>query len=181
MDSPELPHSQRFKDFVLRGNVIDLSVAVVIGAAFSGVVTAFTDKIIKPLLAAVTPPNTAGFGPQLISTKPSTLVDFGALITSVINFLIVAAVVYFAVVLPMKTLKERRTRGKEPGPAEPADVKLLTEIRDLLKAQTGSDEGSTTRPEPDTHYQQGQTGTADMPVTRATQSVSSATPGPSSS
>ena len=126
-----------FKDFVLRGNVIDLSVAVVIGAAFSGVVTAFTEKIIKPLLAAVTPPTTQGFGPTLIPSKPSTLIDFGSLITALINFLLVATVVYFVIVLPMKTLKDRRKRGEKTGPTEPTDVELLKEIRDLLKAQAG--------------------------------------------
>jgi large conductance mechanosensitive channel len=129
-----------FKDFILRGNVIDLAVAVVIGAAFSAVVTAFTDKIIKPLLAAVAPPNTSGFGPTLIANKPSTLIDFGSLISALINFLIVAAVVYFIIVVPMKKIQDRRKRGEEEGPAEPTDVELLTEIRDLLKeraAQSG--------------------------------------------
>jgi large conductance mechanosensitive channel len=124
-----------FKEFILRGNVIDLAVAVVIGAAFSSVVTAFTDKIIKPLLNAITPPTTAGFGPTLVPAKPTTLIDFGALISAAINFLLVAVVVYFAIVLPMRSIQERRKRGMEPAPAEPTDVELLTEIRDLLKAQ----------------------------------------------
>jgi large conductance mechanosensitive channel len=121
-----------FKDFVLRGNVIDLSVAVVVGAAFSSVVTAFTDKIIRPLLNAFTPPSTQGFGPTLVAAKPSTLVDFGSLIAAILNFLLVAAVVYFVIVLPMKAIQERRKRGEETGQTEPTDVELLKEIRDLL-------------------------------------------------
>jgi large conductance mechanosensitive channel len=124
-----------FKDFILRGNVVDLAVAVVIGAAFGLVVTAFTDSIIKPLVNAITPANSPGLGIQIVAGKDSTYIDFAAVITAVINFLIVAAVVYFALVLPMNKIKERRERGKEPGPAEPTDVELLKEIRDLLAAQ----------------------------------------------
>ena len=122
-----------FKDFVLRGNVIDLSVAVVMGAAFSAVVTAFTDKIIRPLLNAITPPSSPGLSVQLVADKPSTLIDFAGLVTAAINFLMVAAVVYFVIVLPMRTVQERRRRGEEPGPAEPTDVELLIQIRDLLR------------------------------------------------
>jgi large conductance mechanosensitive channel len=130
-----------FKDFVLRGNVIDLSVAVVMGAAFGGIVSAFTDKIIKPLLNAITPPASPGFGVQLISGKPSTFVDFASVISTLLNFVMVAAVVYLVIVLPMRTIQERRRRGEEPGPAEPTDVQLLTEIRDLLRAQSDGSGG----------------------------------------
>jgi large conductance mechanosensitive channel len=130
-----------FKDFVLRGNVIDLSVAVVMGAAFGGIVSAFTDKIIKPLLNAITPPASPGFGVQLISGKPSTFVDFASVISTLLNFVMVAVVVYLVIVLPMRTIQERRRRGEEPGPAEPTDVQLLTEIRDLLRAQSDGSGG----------------------------------------
>lgn len=122
-----------FKDFVLRGNVVDLSVAVIMGSAFGAIVTAFTDKIIKPLLNAITPPASPGFGVQLVAGKASTFIDFAALITTVINFVMVAVVVYFVIVVPLRTIQERRKRGEEPGPAEPTDVQLLTEIRDLLR------------------------------------------------
>jgi large conductance mechanosensitive channel len=124
-----------FKDFIMRGNVVDLAVAVVIGAAFTTVVTAFTNGIVKPLINAVSPPSSQGLGIQLIGGKESTYVDASAVITAVINFLIVAAVVYFVIVLPLNTLKERRRRGEETGPAEPTDLELLAEIRDLLRAQ----------------------------------------------
>jgi large conductance mechanosensitive channel len=124
-----------FKDFILRGNVVDLAVAVVIGAAFTTIVTAFTESIIQPLINAVSPPSSQGFGVQLVEGKESAYLDFSAVISAAINFLIVAAVVYFLVVLPLNTVKERRKRGEEAGPAEPTDVELLAEIRDLLRSQ----------------------------------------------
>ena len=124
-----------FKDFILRGNVVDLAVAVVIGAAFATIVTAFTDSIIKPLINAITPASSPGLGVTLIAGKDSTYVDFAAVITAAINFAIVAAVIYFAVVLPVNVIQERRRRGEETGPAEPTEVELLAEIRDLLSTQ----------------------------------------------
>ena len=123
-----------FKDFILRGNVVDLAVAVVIGAAFATIVTAFTAKIIQPLINAITPPSSPGLGVTIVAGKDSTYVDFAALITAAINFLLVAAIVYFVIVLPLNTMKERRRRGEEEV-AEPTEVELLTEIRDLLRAQ----------------------------------------------
>ncbi|MCE3551307.1 large conductance mechanosensitive channel protein MscL [Pseudonocardia sp. RS11V-5] len=127
-----------FKDFILRGNVVDLAVAVVIGAAFTAIVTAFTGSIIQPLLNAITPPDVPALGIQLQADKPSTLINFSEVIAAAINFLIVASIVYFVFVLPIQTIKNRRKRGEEPGPAEPTDVELLAEIRDLLKAQADS-------------------------------------------
>jgi large conductance mechanosensitive channel len=123
-----------FKDFLMRGNVIDLAVAVVIGAAFTAIVTAFTTNLIHPIIAVFGGNNVEGLAVKL-GDNDKTIVDFGAIITAVINFLIVAAIVYFIFVLPMNKLKERRKRGQEPGPAEPTDVELLKEIRDLLAAQ----------------------------------------------
>jgi large conductance mechanosensitive channel len=124
-----------FKDFILRGNVVDLAVAVVIGAAFGSIVTAFTQRILQPLINAITPPESPGFGIQVVPGKESTYIDAASLITATLNFVIVAAVVYFLIVLPLNSLKERRKRGEEAGPAEPTDVELLIEIRDLLRAQ----------------------------------------------
>ena len=123
-----------FKDFLMRGNVIDLAVAVVIGAAFTAIVTAFTTNLINPIIALFGGNNVNGLAVQL-GKSDKTIIDFGAIITAVINFLIVAAIVYFIFVLPMTKLKERRKRGQEPGPAEPTDVELLKEIRDLLASQ----------------------------------------------
>jgi large conductance mechanosensitive channel len=124
-----------FKDFLMRGNVIDLAVAVVIGAAFTAIVTAFTSNFINPIIAAIGGGNVDGFAYRLIEKNEKTLIDFGAIITAIINFAIVAAVVYFILVLPMNKIKERRERGKEAGPSEPTDTELLKEIRDLLAAQ----------------------------------------------
>jgi large conductance mechanosensitive channel len=127
-----------FKDFILRGNVVDLAVAVVVGAAFTAIVTVFTKSIIEPLINAVTPPTSPGFGIQLVEGKENTYIDLAAIITAAINFMIVAAVVYFVIVLPLNTLKARRKRGEESGPAEPTDVELLAQIRDLLaEGRTG--------------------------------------------
>jgi len=130
-----------FKDFVLRGNVVDLAVAVVIGAAFSSIVTSVTKQVLQPLINAITPPSSPGLGILLVTGKENTYIDFAAVITAALNFLIVAAVVYFLIVYPLKSLKERRKRGEEAGPAEPTDVELLAEIRDLLRAQHESGGG----------------------------------------
>ncbi|GAA0722555.1 large conductance mechanosensitive channel protein MscL [Dactylosporangium roseum] len=126
-----------FRDFITRGNVIELAVAVVIGAAFNGVVTTFTKSFLEPLIKL-----TGGIG---LSDKRqglpigSQVLEWPAFVNSVITFLFTAATVYFLVVLPMNKLAERRKRGVAPEPAAPSDeVRLLTEIRDLL--QTGTTE-----------------------------------------
>lgn len=124
-----------FKDFIQRGNVVDLAVAVVIGAAFGSIVTAFTAGVVQPLINAITPPESPGLGFTVIAGKDTTYIDFAAVISAALNFLIVAAVVYFVIVLPLNTLQERRRRGEEAGPAEPTDVEVLLEIRDLLRQQ----------------------------------------------
>jgi large conductance mechanosensitive channel len=128
-----------FKDFILRGNVVDLAVAVVIGTAFAAIITAFTGGIIQPLINAISPPGSAGLGFPIVDGKDTTYVDFSAVITAALNFVIVAAIVYFVIVLPLNKIKERRERGEEAGPAEPTDVELLAEIRDLLRSQQARD------------------------------------------
>jgi large conductance mechanosensitive channel len=128
---------QGFKTFIMRGNVVDLAVAVAIGLAFTAVVTSFTNNIINPLIAAAGGGNVNGLAWKIIGDNDKTVVDFGAVISAVINFLIVAAVVYFLVVVPMNLLAERRRRGEEPEPKAPAeDIVLLQEIRDLLRQRT---------------------------------------------
>jgi large conductance mechanosensitive channel len=133
-----------FKEFVMRGNAVDLAVAVVIGAAFGTIVTSFTQRILQPLINAITPPESPGFGIQVIPGKESTYIDVASVISAALNFLIVAAVVYFLIVLPLNHLKERRSRGEEEGAAEPTDVELLTEIRDLLREQRASSGSAST-------------------------------------
>jgi len=124
-----------FKDFIMKGNVVDLAVAVVIGVAFGAVVTSFTEKIIQPIINRIAGDGPKGLGIQLgAEGNEKTLMDFSALITTAINFIIVAAVIYFLVVVPMKKIMERNAKpAAEEAPA--ADVALLTEIRDLLRAR----------------------------------------------
>jgi len=122
-----------FKDFLLRGNVIDLAVAVVIGAAFSNLVNAFKDSFLTPLI------NLVGGGGQFGGQFTLDQQDFawGSFLSQVVSFLLTAAVIYFVVVYPMRRLLERRRRGEEAGPVAPTQVELLVEIRDLLRAQQG--------------------------------------------
>ena len=125
---------QGFKNFIMRGNVVDLAVAVVIGAAFTGVVTSFTNNIVNPLIAAAGGTNVNGLAWQIVGGNRKTVMDFGAVLTAIINFLIVALVVYFLVAVPMNLLAERRRRGEEREPQAPTeDIVLLQEIRDLLR------------------------------------------------
>lgn len=124
-----------FRDFILRGNVVELATAVIIGAAFTAIVTAISDKIINPLIAAIGSPDTAALSFQIRPENPATLVDFGAVITAVINFLIVAAVVYFVIILPMNKFNEMRKRGQVEEEVPPTSEELLTDIRDLLSRQ----------------------------------------------
>ncbi|KAA9154576.1 large-conductance mechanosensitive channel protein MscL [Amycolatopsis acidicola] len=127
-----------FKDFLMRGNVVDLAVAVVIGTAFTAIVTAFTNGLIKPLINAMGGTDAAkGLGFYVLSGNESTFLNFGDVINAAINFVLIAAVVYFLIVLPVQKVQERRKRGQEKGPSEPTDVELLTEIRDLLRQQQG--------------------------------------------
>jgi large conductance mechanosensitive channel len=126
-----------FKDFLLRGNVVDLAVAVVIGTAFVAIVTAFTNGIINPLLAVLGGTSELGLGFRIVSDKPATFIAVGPIITAAINFLIIAAILYFVVVLPATRLKKRYgTRS-----AEDTEVELLTEIRDLLTESNRSGSG----------------------------------------
>jgi large conductance mechanosensitive channel len=122
---------QGFKDFLLRGNVVDLAVAVVIGAAFTAVVNAFAADFLTPLIGLVGGGGRLG-GQFEIAGQAFT---WGAFISQVISFVLTAAVVYFLVVLPVHTIMERRRRGEEPGPVQPTQLDLLVEIRDLLRNQ----------------------------------------------
>jgi large conductance mechanosensitive channel len=126
-----------FKEFIMRGNVVDLAVAVIIGVAFTAVVTSVVEKLINPLIAAFGGGSGIGLAVQLNKSNPKTVLDFGAILTSLINFVVIAAVVYLLIVVPLMKIEERRRRGEEPPPAQPTDVELLTEIRDLLRDQRG--------------------------------------------
>lgn len=124
-----------FKDFLMRGNVVDLAVAVVIGAAFGQVVTGLRKGLIDPLIAALA-------GEQDLShvgnfTWNEVKFSIGIPLTDLVNFLIIGATIYFLVVMPLNKLAERRARGIEPATATPSEeVVLLTEIRDALRARS---------------------------------------------
>jgi large conductance mechanosensitive channel len=127
-----------FKEFIMRGNVVELAIAVVIGTAFQALVKGFVADILTPLIAAI-------FGKPDFSNLSFTIHNshflYGDLINDLITFLSVAAAIYFAVVLPLNKLAERRKKGEVPADElpEPSDeAVLLSEIRDLLKQQAGS-------------------------------------------
>ena len=132
-----------FRDFLLRGNVVSLAVAVVIGVAFNAVVTEFTKGLIQPIINALGGNNAGtGLGFSLRSgsaaMKTATFLNFGGVINALITFVITAAVVYFVFVLPMNVLQERIKRGQAPEAEEQAiapEVELLAEIRDLLRSR----------------------------------------------
>jgi large conductance mechanosensitive channel len=122
-----------FKEFLARGNIIDLSVAVVIGTAFTGLVTKFTESVIQPLIDRIGAGGQSSVGLLKIGIGDGKFIDFNIAISAAINFIIIAAVVYFLVVLPYNTLRKRG----EVKQAEDTELSLLTQIRDTL-AEAGS-------------------------------------------
>ena len=141
-----------FKEFLSRGNVVDLATAVVIGAAFTGLVTSFTEKVIQPLVDRVGAGGDREYGILKVSLggDPEQFLDFNAVLSAFINFLIVAAVVYFVIMVPYKRLRERG----EVEQAQDTELSLLTEIRNILIETNGSSgkhvTGPGTGPSPDT-------------------------------
>ncbi len=135
-----------FKDFILRGNVIELSIAVVVGTAFTALVTAFTTNIINPIIAAAGGVETDGLGFHIWPGNEKTFVNVGAVITAFVTFLITAAVVYFIFVAPMnrinRLVKHRLATAQPEEKAIPADTALLAEIRDLLAGLAGTSPGA---------------------------------------
>ena len=122
-----------FKEFITRGNAIDLAVGMVIGAAFTAVVTALVEKVINPLIGGLFgQPNFDSVGQFIIgSGETAATVQPGAILTAVVNLLLVGAALYFFIVVPMNKLNERKKgEPEEEGPSE--EVQLLTEIRDSL-------------------------------------------------
>ena len=124
---------KEFREFILRGNLVDLAVAVVIGAAFGAVVAAFTTDFIGGIIGAIG--GTPDFANAGFTVNGSKIV-YGSTINALINFAIVAAVIYFVVVVPMQAIQRRRSAGADADTPTPSDeTVLLTEIRDLLRAQ----------------------------------------------
>jgi large conductance mechanosensitive channel len=130
-----------FKAFVMRGSVVDLAIAVVVGTAFAKVVDSFVGAIITPILNALPGADTSGWGFSLRSGadfigkdgKNTTFINLSTIINSIIVFLMTATVVYFIFVMPMAKIQERRAKGLEPLPdAVPEETLLLREIRNSL-------------------------------------------------
>lgn len=132
-----------FKDFIARGNAIEMAVGIVIGAAFSSVINTIVDALINPIIGFfLGSTSLSTFWTITLPTLPwgddPAKISVGGIADAILNFLLIAAAVYLFIVLPMNKLAERRAAkvGAEDAPAEvPADEALLAEIRDLLKAQ----------------------------------------------
>ncbi|MEV8145763.1 large conductance mechanosensitive channel protein MscL [Specibacter sp. NPDC078709] len=128
-----------FRDFIMKGNVVDLAVAVVIGAAFGAVVNSLVENILMPLIAAIF--GSADFDSFALLTINGVDIKFGVFLTVLVNFIIVAAAIYFMVVVPMNHIIARRNAKlgiKDEEPAVDPQIELLTEIRDALKSAPSS-------------------------------------------
>ena len=123
------------KEFLFRGNVIDLAVAVVIGTAFTALIGTIADALIYPIINVFGGTHVTGLSFRIIPDNAATTVNVAAILTALIAFAVTALAVYFFVVLPVKAINERRKRG-EAAPAEDVnpseEVLLLQQIRDLL-------------------------------------------------
>lgn len=130
---------QGFKEFIAKGNVIDLAVAVVIGSAFTAIVNAVVSSIINPLVGLFFEASATGqFGPTVTNIYGNDVTfPLGDLISAIISFVAVALVVYFVFVLPVNKWKEREAarNPKVEEPTLPSEQELLIEIRDLLRRQ----------------------------------------------
>lgn len=123
---------KEFRSFILRGNAIDLAVAVVIGAAFGAVVNSLVQDIITPIISIIF--GKPGFQ-DLTVTINGAVIRYGAFLNALFSLLTVGAAVFLFVIKPVNYLMERRKAGDVPPPeAVPEDVVLLTEIRDLIQA-----------------------------------------------
>ena len=128
-----------FRNFILRGNAIELAVGVVIGAAFTGLVTAIVKGFIDPLIAAIFgKPNLDAFGNFTIN---NAVFSIGSILTAMLNVLLVGLALYFFIVLPMNKLNERV--GGEKIDSESPEVTLLREIRDALRGGEGAGDEAT--------------------------------------
>jgi large conductance mechanosensitive channel len=137
-----------FKEFLSRGNIVDLSIAVVIGTAFTALVTKFTESIVQPLIDRIGAGSGSEYGILKIGIGGGQTIDLNILLSAAINFILVAAVVYFLVVAPYNRLRKKG----EVEQAQDTELSLMTEIRDLL-ADGGSGKhvtGPGTGPSPDT-------------------------------
>ncbi len=131
-----------FKEFITRGNIVDLAVAVAIGAAFTGLVTKFTDSIITPLISRVGAGKESSYGILRINIGGGQTIDLNVLLSAFINFLIVAAAIYFVVVVPYNKFRSKGNAAPEEAAAD-KQVRLLTEIRDAMGGRDAAPEKLT--------------------------------------
>jgi len=124
---------KEFKQFLLRGNVVDLAVAVVIGAAFGALVTSLVENLLTPIIAAIV--GKPDFS-NLTFTINDSVFRYGSFLNALIAFISIAAAVFFFVVKPINAMQKRRGRLDEEEPESEAD--LLADIRDILKARGGA-------------------------------------------
>ena len=126
-----------FRDFIARGNMVEMAVAFVMGSAVTAIVTSLVDSVIYPLIAAIF--SMTDMDKVWNVTVNGSVVRFGSFVGAIINFLIIALVVYFCIVVPMNKLAEMSSRKKEEGKEELSDeekqTQLLAEIKSLLSAQ----------------------------------------------
>jgi large conductance mechanosensitive channel len=123
---------KEFKTFLMRGNIVELAIAVVIGTAFTALVNSFVASFVTPLIGILGKKNFA----DLTFTINDSVFTYGLFINALIQFVSVAAAVFFFIVKPLNAIAERRKRGEEPEPVElNLQEELLTEIRDLLRSQ----------------------------------------------
>jgi len=120
-----------FREFLLRGNIVDLAVAVILGVAFGGVVRAFSDDFVGGIIGIIG--GSPDFGRAGVTINGSRVI-YGSTLTAAINFVIVAAVIYFVFVLPLKAMMDRG-QAPEESPAPTDEALLLAEIRDELRAR----------------------------------------------
>ena len=135
---------KEFKSFIMRGNVVDLAVGIIIGAAFKTVVDSLVNNLFSPIVGVIGGKDFSKLTITLkdaTATKEAVLLRYGQFINDLISFLLIAAAVFFFVVKPLNALNERRKRGQtapEDTPAPTDEALLLAEIRDLLKAGAAS-------------------------------------------
>ena len=123
---------KEFKEFISKGNVMDMAVGVIIGAAFGNIVTAFTEDFINPLIACIGGTEVAG---QIKLGDTGQALNWGHFVTAVINFLIMAFCIFLMVKAVNKVMSIGKKKAEEKPAEPPKEEVLLTEIRDLLKAQ----------------------------------------------
>lgn len=127
---------KEFKNFLMRGNVVDLAVGIAIGVAFTTLVASFGDNFVKPIVASIGggEPDSQGFGFK-ITDSGATFVNLGGIVNALIVFVVTMAVIYFAIVVPVQKLQSMRKKGDVEPEAVPEDIALLREIRDALKTR----------------------------------------------